>query len=108
MVDNFEQRIYDLVRKHDGVYLFKNKRPALTPDSDFDADLHMEKEEAEALIEDFFSLFNVERGKFDIKTYYPDVPFSWNPFKKCEPVSVPDFSIRMLIESAKAGKWLYD
>ncbi|EHQ7182551.1 DUF1493 family protein, partial [Salmonella enterica subsp. enterica serovar Poona] len=24
------------------------------------------------------------------------------------PVPVPDFTISMLIESAKAGKWLYD
>ncbi|WP_139780490.1 DUF1493 family protein, partial [Salmonella enterica] len=28
--------------------------------------------------------------------------------KKTEPVPVPDFTISMLIESAKAGKWLYD
>ncbi|KJT68911.1 putative cytoplasmic protein, partial [Salmonella enterica subsp. enterica serovar Heidelberg str. 622737-14] len=27
---------------------------------------------------------------------------------KTEPVPVPDFTISMLIESAKAGKWLYD
>jgi hypothetical protein len=34
------------------------------------------------------------------------LPFSWNPFKKAYSVSVPDFTIGMLIESAKAGKWL--
>lgn len=57
---------------------------------------------------DFFQKFNVERGRFDIKTYYPDEPFSWNPFKKSIPIPVPDFTIGMLIASAKAGKWLYD
>ncbi|WP_312272871.1 DUF1493 family protein, partial [Pseudescherichia sp.] len=44
----------------------------------------------------------------NIKTYYPDIPFSWNLFKKMEPVPVPAFTIGMLVESAKAGKWLYD
>ncbi|HGF0757847.1 TPA: DUF1493 family protein, partial [Klebsiella aerogenes] len=50
----------------------------------------------------------VERGNFKIETYYPDQPVSWNPFKKTEPVPVPDFNVGMLIESAKAGRWLYE
>jgi hypothetical protein len=28
--------------------------------------------------------------------------------QEISPVPVPDFTIGMLIESAKAGKWLYD
>jgi len=47
--------------------------------------------EAEDLMDEFFKEFNVERGNFKIETYYPDEPFSWNPFKKMEPV--PDFTI---------------
>ncbi|WP_241650378.1 DUF1493 family protein, partial [Rosenbergiella collisarenosi] len=35
-------------------------------------------------------------------------PFLLNPFKKRAPIPVPDFTLRMLIESAKAGRWLYD
>lgn len=68
----------------------------------------LDVDEAEALMEEFFREFNVNRGSFNIKIYYPDEPFSWNPFKKSAPVPVPDFTISMLIESAKAGKWLYD
>lgn len=52
--------------------------------------------------------FSVEKGNFTIKTYYPDAPISINPFKKNVAVSVPDFTIGMLIASAKAGHWLYD
>ncbi|MNC74410.1 hypothetical protein D3C75_1257620 [compost metagenome] len=59
-------------------------------------------------MEEFFKAFEVNRGSFNIKVYYPDEPFSWNPFKKSSPVPVPDFTIGMLIKSAKAGKWLYD
>jgi hypothetical protein len=59
-------------------------------------------------MDEFFKEFQVERGNFKIETYYPDEPFSWNPFKKMEPVPVPNFTIGMLIESDKTGKWLYD
>ncbi|MCX8961544.1 DUF1493 family protein [Erwinia psidii] len=107
MVDDIEKQIYKLVRRHDGVYLFKCKEPVLTRETDLDTDLRMEEEEAEELMNEFFSLFDVEKGHFDIKTYYPDEPFSWNPFHKYTPIQVPDFTIGMLIESAKAGRWLY-
>lgn len=107
MVNDIEQKIYELVRRHDGVYLFKSKQPLLTPETDLDLDLNLEEEEAEALMSDFFSCFDIDKDCFNIKTYYPDIPFSWNPLKKTEPVPVPKFTIAMLIESAKAGRWLY-
>lgn len=110
MVVDIEQRIYDLVRPFLGVYLFNNKKKqrVLTPETDFDTHLNLDVGEAEDLMDKFFAEFNVQRGSFVIETYYPDEPFSWNPFKKNQPVPVPDFTIGMLIESAKAGKWLYD
>lgn len=62
-------------------------------------------------MDEFFAEFGVERGNFSITTYYPpDPPLRavLNPFKKREIPPVPDFTIEMLIESAKAGYWLYD
>lgn len=38
--DTLEQRIYELVRSHDGIYLFKKKE--LTPSTDLDSDLRLE------------------------------------------------------------------
>ncbi len=38
--DTLEQRIYELVRSHDGIYLFKKKE--LTPSTDLDSDLQLE------------------------------------------------------------------
>ncbi|PKE27579.1 acyl carrier protein [Rahnella sp. AA] len=105
MVDNLEQRIHALVRRYHGVYFFKN--PILNAETDLDTDLALEDDEAEELMNAFFEEFDVDKGNFSIKTYYPDVPFSLNPFKKSVPVPVPDFTIGMLIASAKAGKWLY-
>ncbi|HDR2159844.1 TPA: DUF1493 family protein [Enterobacter cancerogenus] len=108
MVDSIEQRIYELVRPHTGTYLFNIKRVELTPETDLDTDLGMDELEAEDLMKEFFARFSVETGNFSIKTYFPDIPASFNPFKKTEPVPVPDFTVGMLIESAKAGKWMYD
>lgn len=110
MVDsvNIEQEVYELVRPYAGKYIFNIKKVELNPDIDLDTDLSIDEFEVEDLMNDFFDKFNVERGRFNIKTYYPSVALSWNPFKKIPPIPVPDFTIGMLIESAKAGKWLYD
>ncbi|EAA7135029.1 DUF1493 family protein [Salmonella enterica subsp. enterica serovar Beaudesert] len=108
MVDNIEQQVYELVRPYAGTYLFNIQQVELTPEIDLDTDLSIDELEAEDLMNKFFEKLNVERGNFRIETYFPNHPFSWHPFKKTEPVPVPDFTISMLIESAKAGKWLYD
>ncbi len=107
--DTLEQRIYELVRSHDGIYLFKKKE--LTPSTDLDSDLRLEDDEALALMDDFFTTFNVDRGNFSITTYYPPEPplkHLLNPFRKNDIPQVPDFTIGMLIESARAGRWLYE
>lgn len=109
MTVEIEQRIYELVRRYDGVYLFKQK--TLTPQIDIDSDLNFEREEAAALMDEFFNEFSVDRGTFAIETYYPDEPSLvqiLNPFNKREVPVVPDFTLGMLIESAKAGRWLYE
>jgi len=108
MVDNIEQRVYELICSYAGVYLFSFEPVKLTLESDLDADLYLEDLDASDLMDTFFSELHVDRGNFNIKTYYPDIPFSWNLFKKMKPVPVPAFTIGMLVESAKAGKWLYD
>lgn len=108
MVDSFEERIYELVRPYAGTYLFNIKQVELTPETGLDIDLGIDELEAEDLMNEYFQMLNVERRNFRIETYFPNVPFSWNPFKQTEPVPVPDFTIGMMIESAKAGKWLYD
>ncbi|EDH5348436.1 hypothetical protein CBH30_04765 [Salmonella enterica subsp. enterica serovar Montevideo] len=96
--DALEQRIYELVRSHDGIYLFKKKE--LTPSTDLDSDLRLEDDEALALMDDFFTTFNVDKGNFSITTYYPPEPplkHLLNPFRKNDIPQVPEFTIGMLI-----------
>lgn len=108
MVADIEQRVYQFIRPYAGSYLFNIKEVALSPVTDLDTDLSIDELEIEDLMNNFFEQFNVARGNFKMETYYPTVPFSWSPLKKTEPVHFPDFTIGMLIESAKVGKWLYD
>ncbi|AMO48906.1 Acyl carrier protein [Enterobacter sp. FY-07] len=108
MVNDIEARVYELIRPFAGTYVFSNKEVPLTPETDLDSDLGIDELEAEDLMNLFFKEFGVDRNNFKITTYYPNVPFSLNFFKKREPVPVPNFTIGMLIESAKAGHWLYD
>lgn len=95
--DALEQRIYELVRSHDGIYLFKKKE--LTPSTDLDSDLRLEDDEALALMDDFFTTFNVDKGNFSITTYYPPEPplkHLLNPFRKNDIPQVPEFTIGMV------------
>lgn len=103
MVD-IEQRVYEPVRPYAGTYLFNIKKVEIT----LTTDLSIDELEAEDLMNDFFEKFDVDRGNFRIETYVPEQPFSWNLFKKHPPIPVPDFTVGMLVESAKAGRWLYD
>ncbi|ENZ2851120.1 DUF1493 family protein [Salmonella enterica] len=64
-----------------------------------------------ALMDDFFTTFNVDKGNFSITTYYPPEPplkHLLNPFRKNDIPQVPEFTIGMLIASARSGRWLYD
>ena len=107
-VGNIEQQVIALVTRYSGVYMFRKKKyDTYTAESNIHFDVQLDVDDAEALMDEFFTAFNTERGNFKLENYYPDVPLSWNPFKK-QIIDVPDFTIGMLIESAKAGRWLYD
>ncbi|MDC9598336.1 DUF1493 family protein [Xenorhabdus anantnagensis] len=114
MVD-IEEEILNFIAKYSGTPLFCRKQ-TLPIETDIDTDLHLEKEEAEELMNIFFDKFNVNPLKFNINIYYPEEDFHFIadllailiPSKRPKPTLVPDFTIRMLIESAKAGYWLYD
>lgn len=110
VTETLEEQVIALVRKHYGTVI-TGRLPEITPDSDIDADIGMEWAEAEELMEEFFEKFSVDKGDFNIKTYYPDPPMGIllkNMFRREKNLpEVPLFTIGMLIESARAGRWLY-
>ncbi|WP_159281427.1 DUF1493 family protein [Rahnella variigena] len=108
VTDDIAKQVIDLVTRRSGVYMFRRKKyDTYTEESNIHFDVKLDQDDVEELMDEYFSKFQVKKEGFKIETYYPEVTFSWNPFKK-QIVDIPDFTIGMLIESAKAGKWLYD
>lgn len=109
MVEDIEKRVIDMFTIRSGSYLFRKKKyDTYTAESSIHFDVRLDQDDVEELIEDYSKEFNVDMSNFHLETYYPTVNFSWNPFKKPEPVDVPEFTIDMFIQSAKAGRWLYE
>ncbi|ELY4219107.1 DUF1493 family protein [Cronobacter sakazakii] len=109
MVEDIEKRVIEMFTIRSGSYLFRKKKyDTYTAESSIHFDVRLDQDDVEELIEDYSKEFNVDMSNFHLETYYPTVIFSWNPFKKPEPVDVPEFTIDMFIQSAKAGRWLYE
>ncbi|EKY3200864.1 DUF1493 family protein [Cronobacter turicensis] len=109
MVEDIEKRVIEMFTIRSGSYLFgKKKYDTYTAESSIHFDVRLDQDDVEELIEDYSKEFNVDMSNFHLETYYPTVNFSWNPFKKPELVDVPEFTIDMFIQSAKAGRWLYE
>ncbi|EOJ6002659.1 DUF1493 family protein [Cronobacter sakazakii] len=109
MVEDIEKRVIEMFTIRSGSYLFRKKKyDTYTAESSIHFDVRLDQDDVEELIEDYSTEFNVDMSNFHLETYYPKVNFSWNPFKKPEPVDVPEFTIDMFIQSAKAGRWLYE
>ncbi|ELY4664744.1 DUF1493 family protein [Cronobacter muytjensii] len=108
MVEDIEKRVIEMFTIRSGSYLFRKKKyDTYTAESSIHFDVRLDQDDVEELIEDYSKEFNVDMSNFHLETYYPTVNFSWNPFKKPVPVDVPEFTIDMFIQSAKAGRWLY-
>ncbi|WP_196774779.1 DUF1493 family protein [Burkholderia cepacia] len=100
----------EFVRKKSGFSIL-SRAADITENTDLDADLGFDAAEVEEMMLEYSAEFDVDMSGFDIKRYYPEDDFSFldliNPFKKKVIHRVPDLNVRMLITSAKAGRWLY-
>jgi Protein of unknown function (DUF1493) len=70
-------------------------------------DFHFLPEDAHDFLLDVFEHFQIEYSGFDGRNYFEyEYPF-WQ--KKPSPASaLKPLTVKMIIESARAGKWLYD
>ncbi|HHL4081915.1 TPA: DUF1493 family protein [Burkholderia sola] len=101
----------EFIRKKSG-FSISFMADEITESADLDLDLRFDDWRVEDLMRKYSAKFNVDISGFDIKKYYPEDDSSFldliNPFKKKVIHRVPDLNVRMLIASAKAGRWLYD
>lgn len=68
-------------------------------------DFRFVPEDAEDFLLDIFEHFNIDYSKFE-STYYIEYEY---PFWQKKPdIRIKPLTVEMIIESAKAGRWLYD
>jgi hypothetical protein len=89
------KKVLDLIEEYNGASLFTFIRKKLHLNTDLKADLKIDPIEALDLMTDFFEKFRLESSTFNFSHY----------FSNTSPYSL---TIRMLVESAKAGHWLYE
>ncbi len=79
----------------------------IVPDDDFPLQNLHEADDVAEMAGNFFSYFNVQPAGFSLNNYYPwkvKSVFSRSEINK----NKTPLTIRMFIESAKAGYWLYN
>ncbi len=92
---DIEQAVFDLVEEYNGLSLFGFRRRLLTLDTDFNADMKLRPVAARNLLDTYFARFQVDPGRFNFTLR----------LRRRRP---PRLTLRMLAESARAGRWLYD
>ncbi|QKJ87834.1 DUF1493 family protein [Paramixta manurensis] len=93
---DIEQAVFDLVGEYNGRRLFSMKPYPLTLTTDLNEDFRMDPLDAYELLEKYVDRFGIEPSDIDFGHYFPE-DFS----------QVHDpLTIQLLIDSAKAGRWL--
>ena len=63
-------------------------------------------EDIDDMLEDIFSHFKIDFANYDPENYFDCEYALWQ--KRPTPREKRPFTVEMIIESAKAGRWLYD
>lgn len=104
LMRDIEQEIIDFIDRdyNPKKYFLFGPRRVITCDTRIRDDLNLVFEDNEELLETFFSRWNVDPGGFEILDYF-------NPeyFGSKEPDPHKRLTVGMLVESARAGRWLY-
>jgi hypothetical protein len=115
-VDDIKLKVMKWYQDNHNVPLFPSfKRQVLTLETSLSTGKHPWcKDDGVDILEDYFTTFNVDSQYFSFKNYWPNeevfMPFNFlrskeNKWKWIEPQPL---TLKMLVESAKAGYWLYD
>jgi len=91
------------------------RKPLLSPETSLSTGKNpWSAEDAIVIVQDYFATFNVDEKGFDFRRYWPneEVFLPLNSLRTKEEkwkwVEPKPLTIKMLIESAIAGYWLYD
>ncbi|MCL2893576.1 DUF1493 family protein [Brenneria tiliae] len=95
--DDIEKTVFDLVEEYNGYWFWLRKRYPLKKETDLNADFRMAPEDAAELLENYAEKFSINPKEIDFDKFFP--PNLSTPHQP--------LTISMLIESARAGHWLY-
>jgi hypothetical protein len=102
---DYEQEIIDFIDEgyNTKKYFLFGPKKVITLDMNIRDDLKLVYEDNEELMDEYFKRWNVDRLNFEVLNYF-------NPeyLGSKEPDPHKPLTLMMLVESAKAGKWLYD
>lgn len=88
-------------------YWFKPGFKQVTREWTLQHDFQFLPEDAHDFLLDVFAHFNIEYSNFDGRKYFEyEYPF-WQK-KPSADIELKPLTVEMIIESAKAGRWLYD
>ncbi|WP_276971896.1 DUF1493 family protein [Tatumella ptyseos] len=93
--------------------LFSKVKPGLTLETSLSTGKYpWARETGDEIMNDYFKRFNVDDSKFDFIAYWPYEKGFLPDFLRPRSQKVPDIepkplTLRMLVESAKAGYWLF-
>ncbi|MGQ3902578.1 DUF1493 family protein [Mixta calida] len=100
--------------KYNSKPVFSKSKPVLTLDTSLSTGKYpWARETGDEIMKDYFARFNVDDSSFDFLKYWPHgtgfLPNALRPRSmRVEEKEPETLTIAMLIESAKAGRWLYD
>lgn len=104
LMRDIEKEIIDFIDQEYNTkkYFLCGPKRTITLDTSIRDDLKLVFEDSEELLQEYFKRWNIDSEGFDILNYL-------NPeyFGSKEPDPRKPLTVGMLVESAKAGRWLY-
>ncbi|MBT0729237.1 DUF1493 family protein [Rosenbergiella nectarea] len=97
MVNTIEKRIYELIDTWNGITWPALKVQPLTDETSLNHSMNMDPIEAAELLLEIFEEFNLNVDDLNFQAYFAKHRKNEKPL-----------TIGMLIESARAGRWLYE
>ncbi|WP_380184013.1 DUF1493 family protein [Kalamiella sp. sgz302252] len=96
VTEDIEKAVFSLLEDHNGRSLFTFRRYKLELDTDLNNDFRIDPLDAYELLERYADKFCIDPGTITFAKYFP------------EDFTVPHdpLTIRLLVESAQAGRWL--
>jgi len=84
---------------------FRSEIKQVTPEWRLNEDLTFTPEDAEEFLLDVFTHFKIDYSQLDTRNY---IEYEYPLWQKNAVKEIKPLTVAMIIESAKAGRWLYD